>query len=82
MNKILKSKFSGENTNKAIPFIRNITGILNWTQAELKALYRKSRKILTMNHAFHAHSDVNTLTKENRWLWNVARTTDKHWKNI
>uniref|UniRef100_A0A2D4LXB3 Uncharacterized protein n=1 Tax=Micrurus spixii TaxID=129469 RepID=A0A2D4LXB3_9SAUR len=63
--KILKSKLSGGNTIKAIniwaiPVIRYTSGIVDWTQAELQAMDKKTRKIMTMN-ALHPHSEIDRL---------------------
>ncbi|XP_053114534.1 uncharacterized protein LOC128328501 isoform X2 [Hemicordylus capensis] len=66
VRKILKSKLNGGNTIQAIntwaiPVIRYTAGIIDWTQAELEMLDRKTRKIMTINHALHPRSDVDRL---------------------
>ncbi|XP_053149009.1 uncharacterized protein LOC128343627 isoform X2 [Hemicordylus capensis] len=66
VRKILKSKLNGGNTIQAIntwaiPVIRYTAGIIDWTQAELETLDRKTRKIMTINHALHPRSDVDRL---------------------
>ena len=63
MRKVLKSKLNGGNTIRAInswavPVIRYTAGIVEWTQAELNDLDRKTRKLMTANHA---QSDVDRL---------------------
>lgn len=55
--KILKFKLSVGNNTKAIntwaiPLIIYIAGTVNRTQAELKSMDRKTRKIVTMNYTF------------------------------
>ena len=66
MRKILKSKLNGGNIIKAInswvaPVVRYTAGIIEWTQAELKDLDRKTRKLMSAHHALHSQSDVNRL---------------------
>ena len=66
MRKVLKSKLNGGNTIKAIntwavPVIRYTAGIVDWTRAELDDLDRKTRKVMTANHALHPQSDVDRL---------------------
>ena len=45
----------------AVPVIRYTAGIVDWTQAELDDLDRKTRKLMTANHALHPQSDVDRL---------------------
>ena len=45
----------------AIPVIRYSAGILNWTQAELDDIDRKSRKLLTIYKGLHPKADVDRL---------------------
>ena len=45
----------------AVSVVRYTAGVLEWTKKELKALDTKTRKILTMNHAFHMRSSVDRL---------------------
>uniref|UniRef100_A0A2H6N264 Reverse transcriptase domain-containing protein n=1 Tax=Micrurus carvalhoi TaxID=3147026 RepID=A0A2H6N264_9SAUR len=54
VRKILKSKLNGGNTIKAmntwaVPVIRYMAGIVNWTQSDLDILDRKTRKLMTMH---------------------------------
>ena len=63
---VLKSKLNGGNSIRAInswsvPVIRYTVGIVDWTQAELEDLDRKTRKLVTANHALHPQSDVDRL---------------------
>ena len=62
--KILKSKLNGGNIIKAInswavPVVRYTAGIIDWTQADLEDLDRKTRKLMTADHALHPQSDVD-----------------------
>ena len=45
----------------AVSVVRYTAGVLDWTQKELEALDKKTRKILTMNGAFHKASSVDRL---------------------
>ena len=45
----------------AVSVVRYTAGVLDWTQKELEALDKKTRKILTMNGAFHRTSNVDRL---------------------
>ena len=45
----------------AIPVICYSAGILNWTQAELDDIDRKSRKLLTIYKGLHPKADVDRL---------------------
>ncbi|PFX13751.1 hypothetical protein AWC38_SpisGene22140 [Stylophora pistillata] len=45
----------------AVSLLRYGAGIIGWTKEELKALDRVTRKVLTMNDAFHPNSDVDRL---------------------
>ena len=63
---VLKSKLNGGNSIRAInswavPVIRYTAGIVDWTQAELEDLDRKTRKLMTANRALHLQSDVDRL---------------------
>ena len=58
---VLKSKLNGKNKINAIntwavSVLRHGAGIIGWTKQELKALDRTTRKVLTMNGAFHPKS--------------------------
>ena len=64
--KVLKSKLNGGNTIQAInswavPVISNTAGVVDWTQNELDKLDRKTRSVMTANHALHPQSDVDRL---------------------
>ena len=63
---MLKSKLNGKNKINAIntwavSVPRYGAGIIRWTKEELKSLDRMTRKVLTMNGAFHPKSDVDRL---------------------
>jgi len=63
---VLKSKLNGKNKINAIntwavSVLRYGAGIIRWTKGELKSLDKMTRKILTMNGAFHPKSDVDRL---------------------
>ena len=45
----------------AVSVVRYTAGVLDWTQKELDTLDKKTRKILTMNGAFHMASSVDRL---------------------
>ena len=64
VRKILKSKLNGGNINKAInswaiPVVKYTAEIIDWTQAELEDLDRKTRKLMSAHHALHPQSDVD-----------------------
>ena len=66
VRKILKSKLNGGNIIKAfnswaVPVVRYTAGIIDWTQAELEDLDRKTRTLMSAQHALHPQSDVNRL---------------------
>lgn len=66
VRKILKTKLNGGNSIKAIntwavPVIRYTAGIIDWTQAELEELDKRTRKIMTMHQALHPKSDIDRL---------------------
>ena len=63
---MLKSKLNGKNKINAIntwavSVLRYRAGIIRWTKEELKTLDRTTRKVLTINGAFHPKSDVDRL---------------------
>ena len=45
----------------AVSVVRYTAGVLDWTKDELEAMDIRTRKILTMNGAFHAKSSVDRL---------------------
>ena len=66
VRKILKSKLNGGNiiqaiNARAVSIIRYGAGIINWRVDELKAVDRKTRKLLTINRALHPQADVDRL---------------------
>ena len=63
---ILKSKLNGKNKIQAIntwavALLRYGVGIINWKVDELKKMYRRTRKTLTMYGALHPKSDRDQL---------------------
>ena len=45
----------------AVSLVRYRAGILKWTKDELKAMGRKTKKIMAMNRMYHAQSDTDRL---------------------
>ncbi|KAJ7320649.1 hypothetical protein JRQ81_020160 [Phrynocephalus forsythii] len=64
----------------AIPVLRY------WTQAELEALDRKTRKAMTLNHALHPENDVSRLNLPRkiggRGLLQVHKTVEEEKRGI
>lgn len=63
---VAKSKLYAGNMMRAVntwavSVVRYTAGILDWSDAELKAMDVKTRKILTMNGVFHMRSSVDRL---------------------
>ena len=65
----------GGNTVKAIntwavAALRYTAGIMDWTADELKAMYNKNRKLVTMNGALNPRADVDRLyvTQGRGWM--------------
>ena len=63
---ILKWKLNGGNiissiNSRAVLIIRYGAGIMGWTKAELQALDRKTRKMLTIYGAHHPKADVDRM---------------------
>ena len=63
---LASSKLNGGNTirainSRAVSLVRYSAGILKWTKDELKAIDRKTRKIMTMNKMYHPQSDTDKL---------------------
>ena len=86
MRKILKSKLNGGNIIKAInswsvPVVRYTAGIIDWTQAELENLDRKTRKLTSAHHALHPQSDVDRLflprQADGRGLLQIRQTVEE-----
>ena len=91
VRKVLKSKLNGANTIRAInswavPVIRYTAGIVDWTQAELEDLDRKTRKLMTANHALHPQSDVDRLylprQTSGRGLLQVKQTVEEEKRTL
>ena len=66
IRKILKSKLNGGNVvnamnSRAVSIIRYSAGIVECTKDELRKLDRKTRRLLTINRAFHPQADVDRL---------------------
>ena len=66
MRKTQKSKFTGGNIIQAInswavQVVRYTAGIIDWTQAELADLDRKTRKLMSAHHALHPQSEIDRL---------------------
>ena len=81
--KVLKSKLNGGNSIRAInswavPVIRYTAGIVDWTQAELEDLDRKTRKLMTAK-PYSTSSErcgQTLLAKTNWWTWTAPSKTD------
>ena len=66
IRKVLGSKLNGGNiitaiNSRAVSIIRYGAGVLEWTQAELTALDRKTGKLMTMYNAHHPKANVEWL---------------------
>ena len=86
VRKILKSKLNGGHIIKAInswalPVVRYTVGIIDWTQAELEDLDRKTRKVMSAHHALHPQSNVVRLflprQKGGRGLLQIKQTVEE-----
>ena len=91
VRKLLKSKLNGGNTIKginswAVPVIRYTAGIVDWTLAELDELDRKTRKLMTANHALHPQSDVDRLylprSEGGRGLQQIRQTVEEEKRSL
>ena len=89
VRQLTSSKLNGGNTTRAInarvvSLVRCSDGILKWTKNELKAMVRKTRKIMTMSRMYHPQSDTDRLyiprTEGGRGLLSTADCveTEKH----
>ena len=63
---ILKSQLNSRNkfmaiNSLAVPVVTYGFGIVNWTNAELKNLDRKTRKLLTIHRSHHPKADVDRI---------------------
>ena len=79
---LTSSKLNGGNTirainSRAVSLVRYSAGILKWTKDELKAMDRKTKKILAMNRMYHPQSDTDRLyiprVEGGRGLLSIAR---------
>ena len=66
LKKVLSSKLNGRNVIRAInawavAVMRYGAGVVNWTQTELQAIYRKTQKKLSMYGAMNVRDSVNRL---------------------
>ena len=66
VRQLTSSKLNGGNlfrpiNSQAVSLVRYSAGILKWTKDELKAIDRKTRKIMTMNKMYHPQSDTDKL---------------------
>ena len=60
VRQLTSSKLNGGNTirainSRAVSLVRCSAGILKWTKDELKAMDRKTRKIMTMNRMYRLY---------------------------
>ena len=67
MRQLTSSRPNGGNTirarnSRAVSLVRYSVGILKWTKDELKAMDRKTRKIMAMNRIYHPQSDTDRLS--------------------
>jgi hypothetical protein len=68
---ILKSELNAKNKITAIgalavPVLRQSFGIINWRAEEIKKIYRKTRKILTLYKMHHPKTDIDRLYVERK----------------
>ena len=56
---IMKSKLNDRNKTMAVYLIRYGAGIMKRTNSELDGIYRKIRKVMTINKELHPRSDVD-----------------------
>ena len=66
IRKILKSKLNGGSivsaiNSRAVSLVRYGAGIIRWIKDELRALDRKTRKLLTIYRSLHPQADVDRL---------------------
>ena len=63
--------------SRAVSLVRYSAGILKWTKDEIKAMDRKTKKILAMNRMYHPQSDTDRLyiprVEGGRGLLSIAR---------
>ena len=64
--KLLETKFSRRSFIKrintwALPLVRYSGPFLKWTRDELKQIYQRTRKLMTMHKALHPREDVQRL---------------------
>ena len=65
----------------AVLVVRYTAGIIDWTQAELEDLDRKTRKLMSAHHVLHPLSDVDRLylprQDGGRGLLQIRQTVDE-----
>ena len=66
VRQLTSSKLNDKNTiralnSRAVSLVKYSVGILKWTKDELKAMDRKTRKIMKMNRMCHPQSDTGRL---------------------
>ena len=66
VRQILESELTGKNKFIAIsaiaqPVLAYSFGILNWKEAEIQAIDRRTRKLLTINNLHHPKADIDRL---------------------
>ena len=64
--KLLETKLNSRNLIKgintwAVPLVRYSGPFLKWTRDELRQMYQRTRKLLTMHKALHPRDDVDRL---------------------
>ena len=47
--------------SSTVAAVRHTAGVANWTADKLKVMNRKTKKLITMNGAFHPQADVDRL---------------------
>ena len=91
MRHLTSSKLNGGNTirainSRAVYLVKYSAGILKWTKDELRAMDRKTRKIMTMNRMYHPQSETDRLyiprTKGGRRLLSIADCAETEEQNL
>ena len=86
VHKVLKSKLNEGNTIQAINswavlVIMHTAGVIDWAQNELDKFDRKTRKVMTANHALHPQSDLDRLymprNEGGRGVRQIKQTVDE-----
>ena len=80
--KLLETKLSSRNLIKrintwAVPLVRYSGPFLKWTRDELKQIYQRTRKLMTVHKALHPRDDVDRLyvPRKEGW-WGLASIED------